>query len=537
MVKTLEVSVRDILQRESFKKATVFAGEKGLDNPVRWTHILETDQLESLINGNEFILTTGYGLQLDSPKGITYIQKLIEKKAAGLCIELGTHMKTIDPQIIELANQHHFPIVVFSHFVKFVNITQDIHSFIIGTHHEILKSVNRLSTTFNELSLLPNGIKKILEALYTHLGGKTLFLTKEGDSFYYPPETKKLERAILEMDKHPKIDSRSFLTLENENFIAIPVKSSGVTWGNLYVKVQADTLESSLYSVMDQATLAIAQIMLRNRTMEEREQNQEDKMVRDILYGKLTNADELKEVIPQSEKYDTYRLLLLQKKDVFEAEDAAWNEIQLQQAMLLKTTLKQQQFPSVISVGKNEIAILAFFNQQTAEQDKVNFHQTLQMIQQFHEEAIFIGEEYFFGVSQPSRDITKAHEGYREAKQVLFLQQAGIDASYLFEDIGLYQFLLNQSRHHLESYVANYLHPISSHDERTNSELLKTLEIYLSCNLSKKETAERLFIVRQSLYHRLNKIEELLGDRYLETDYRLALETAFKAKQLLSSYS
>src|SRR5699024_7570210 len=150
----------------------------------------------------------GYGLQLDSPKGSTYIQKLIEKKAAGLCIELGTHMKTIDPQLIELANQHHFPIVVFSHFVKFVNITQDIHSFIIWTHHEILKSVNRLSTTFNELSLLPNGIKKILEALYTHLGGKTLFLTKEDDSFYYPPETKQLKRAILELAKHPKIKTR-----------------------------------------------------------------------------------------------------------------------------------------------------------------------------------------------------------------------------------------------------------------------------------------------------------------------------------------
>lgn len=537
MVKTLEVSVRNILQRNSFQQATVIAGQNGLDTPVRWTHILETDQLESLINGYEFILTTGFGLQLDSPEGAMYIRKLIDKKAAGLCVELGAHVKTIDPQIIELANQHQFPIVIFSHFVKFVNITQDIHSFIIGTHHEILRSVNRLSTTFNELSLLPNGIKKILEALYTHLGGKTLFLTKEGDSFYYPPETKQLERTIHEMENHPKIDSKSFLTIEEESFLAIPVKSSGVTWGHLYVKVQEDTLESMLYSVMDQATLAIAQIMLRNRTIEEREQNQEDKMVRDILYGKITNADELKEVIPQAEKYDTYRLLLLQKKDIGESENAAWNEIQLQQAMLLKTTLQQQQFPSVISVGKSEIAMIGFFNQKNAEQDKVKFQQTLQTIQLFREEAIFVGEQYFFGASRPNRDITQAHDCYREAKQVLFLQQADIDASYLFEDIGLYQFLLNQSQHHLENYVTNYLHPISSYDERTNSELLKTLEIYLSCNLSKKDTAERLFIVRQSLYHRLNKIEELLGDRYLATDYRLALETAFKAKQLLAFYS
>ena len=537
MVKTLEVSLRDILQRDSFQHAVVVAGQSGLDVPVRWTHILETDQLESLINGHEFILTTGFGLQLHSPDGKTHMKKLIQKKAAGLCVELGTHVKTIHPQIIELANQHHFPIIVFSHFVKFVNITQDIHSFIIGTHHELLRLVNRLSTTFNELSLLPNGIQKILEALYTQLGGDTLFQTKDGDSFYYPPETKRFEQAIHETDHTAEIDQRSMLTLNKENFMVIPVKSSGVTWGHLYVKVQDGTLGSMLYSVMDQATLAIAQIMLRNRTIKERAQNQEDKMVRDILYGKITNADELQEIIPHSEKYDAYRLLLLHKKEVTEQDNSTWSEIQLQQAMLLKTTLKQQHFPSVISVGRKEIAIIVFINQETANQDKVTLRHALQTIRHFQETAVFIGEDYFFGVSRASQDIKQATECYQEAKQVLFLQQANIDVPYLFEDIGLYQFLLNQSPQHLEIYVTNYLQTLFSYDEQTNSELATTLEVYLSCNLSKKETAERLFIVRQSLYHRLSKIEDLLGDDYLETDYRLALETAFKAKQLLDAYS
>src|SRR5699024_12434910 len=105
------------------------------------------------------ILTTGFGLQLHSPDGATHIKKLIQKKAAGLCVELGTHVKTIHPQIIELANQHNFPIIVFSHFVKFVNITQDIHSFIIWSHHYLLRLVNKLYTTLNGMSFVDNGIK------------------------------------------------------------------------------------------------------------------------------------------------------------------------------------------------------------------------------------------------------------------------------------------------------------------------------------------------------------------------------------------
>lgn len=40
----------------------------------------------------------------------------------------------------------------------------------------------------------------------------------------------------------------------------------------------------------------------------------------------------------------------------------------------------------------------------------------------------------------------------------------------------------------------------------------------------KKDTAERLFIVRQTLYHRLEKIEQLLGSDFMQTEKRLALE-------------
>src|SRR5699024_3893514 len=182
-----------------------------------------------------------------------------------------------------------------------------------------------------------------------------------------------------------------------------------------------------------------------------------------------------------------------------------------------------------------EIAIIVFFNQETANQDKVKLRHALQTIHHFQETAVFMGEDYFFGVSRASQDIKQATECYQEAKQVLFLQQADIDVPYLFEDIGLYQFLLNQSPQHLEIYVTNYLQTLFSYDEQTNSELATTLEVYLNCNLSKTETSERLFIVRQSLYHHLSKIEDLLGNHYLEKDYRLALETAFKAKQLLDA--
>ena len=62
---------------------------------------------------------------------------------------------------------------------------------------------------------------------------------------------------------------------------------------------------------------------------------------------------------------------------------------------------------------------------------------------------------------------------------------------------------------------------IFTHCSRCTDE---TLKVYLHTNGQKKDTAERLFIVRQTLYHRLEKIEQLLGPDFMQPEKRLALE-------------
>lgn len=56
-----------------------------------------------------------------------------------------------------------------------------------------------------------------------------------------------------------------------------------------------------------------------------------------------------------------------------------------------------------------------------------------------------------------------------------------------------------------------FLHPLSAHDSETNSELMQTLRAYLDADGSPTKTAATLFIHRNSLSYRLNRIGELLG--------------------------
>ncbi|MEH7439006.1 helix-turn-helix domain-containing protein, partial [Neobacillus drentensis] len=89
----------------------------------------------------------------------------------------------------------------------------------------------------------------------------------------------------------------------------------------------------------------------------------------------------------------------------------------------------------------------------------------------------------------------------------------------------LYRLISQMSKHtDLQEIASEYLQPVIQYDQKYNGKLLETLKAYLECNGSKQETSNKLFIVRQTLYHRLQKLENLLGEDFMEHEKRIAIE-------------
>ena len=123
---------------------------------------------------------------------------------ACICIEVGTYYKEIPFEIIELADKHAFPFIIFEKTVKFVDITQDLHTFIINQHHQMLSQLDTLSRKFITLSLAPNGILKILQELNQFFRHNILFISDDTKPYYYPSEAKELDlyvRTHLEVSR------------------------------------------------------------------------------------------------------------------------------------------------------------------------------------------------------------------------------------------------------------------------------------------------------------------------------------------------
>lgn len=73
------------------------------------------------------------------------------------------------------------------------------------------------------------------------------------------------------------------------------------------------------------------------------------------------------------------------------------------------------------------------------------------------------------------------------------------------------------------------LWPLTAYDHEHNGDLLRTLGVYLATGCNASRAAETLFLHRNGLLYRLNRIEQLLDVSLGDTEVTLGLDLALRA--------
>lgn len=119
----------------------------------------------------------------------------------------------------------------------------------------------------------------------------------------------------------------------------------------------------------------------------------------------------------------------------------------------------------------------------------------------------------FAGIGKEYTNISLLRKSYLEALEVIRTAKfiGTLDhTSYEYEQLGVFRYLETISQHNNQSnYVNEDLHILKQKDRESQSNLLKTLEVYLEYNCKLKPTAEHLFIHTNTLKYRINQITEL----------------------------
>ena len=151
--------------------------------------------------------------------------------------------------------------------------------------------------------------------------------------------------------------------------------------------------------------------------------------------------------------------------------------------------------------------------------------------------SILAKEETFtLGVGKQTKSIRCLYKSYNQALSIQKLQKSKkIDPGICFyADLGIYKLLMGiEDKEILSEFYQNSIAPVIEYDEKNGSDLYETLRCYLKNNGSVKDTAQALFVHRNTINYKLNKIEELLDMDLSTNQARLTLTLGYMLKDML----
>jgi PucR family transcriptional regulator, purine catabolism regulatory protein len=149
-------TVGDLLGLDVVRRGSpqVVAGSSGLGARVRWVHVLELADVAHLLQGGEFVLTTGIALPAEPALLARYAADLAAAGVSALAVELGRrYVGALPSALVRAAADSGLTLIAFEREVPFVEITEAVHARIIDAQLEELRASERLHEVFTELSV------------------------------------------------------------------------------------------------------------------------------------------------------------------------------------------------------------------------------------------------------------------------------------------------------------------------------------------------------------------------------------------------
>ncbi|MBL0389460.1 PucR family transcriptional regulator [Tumebacillus sp. ITR2] len=537
MKKESLLTVEDVLKRPLFQHAEVVGGRQGLSRAIRWVHILESAQRGCFLDGGELVLSTGVGFGQDPEKWMAYLHELIQYKTAGLCVELGEFLSAVTPEMVELADHHRFPLVVFHQPVRFVEITLDLHELIVNLHTQALRALGRYAQRIQKLTLESLSLSSVLAHFQNVVHSQTFFLPTEGKALFAPAMPQSVQTEMRELLQGALGASESFgagiqsdgerggqglfSISERKQVLYQPVMTMGFEMGILGIVLFEREVDEFLSLTLDYTTTAVAQCLMRKMNVQEQTFDRQDRLVDEMLENKLLVEEDVRQLLQiQPSGTCGYRAVIV---EVFGGEEDVVSEEDL--LCVFRPVFSRSGFQAVLRV-KGQRFFLLLTDLLSYSEPRGRLQKAMAELERLTRQAFGAGSGIRYGVSRSSRQYAQAYWFFQEAEQVM--QVAGTD---FFEELGVYRLLLQVKEEHVSaSFVEDYLGPLLAYDREHGTQFVTTLRLFLDHYDSKQEAAHRLYVSRQTLYQRLEKIRELLGEDFLSSpEKRLCLSVALRA--------
>ncbi|MEK4487312.1 PucR family transcriptional regulator ligand-binding domain-containing protein [Psychrobacillus sp. FSL H8-0484] len=560
------LKVQDLLEIKAIDGLKIVAGVEGVQNHISIVNILENPDAFDWLSPNELLLSTGYIFKDNEELQNKIIKELSEINCAGLVIKMKRYFDKLPQNMIDEANKYGLPLLELPIGYTLSNVISIINEKASGRYDLLNRQTLDMHNLFFSITLEGGGISRISSMLSGTINNPILIVDKNWKLLHYsehednnfslqesldlksnkPIFTKEFIDTIPNNLNEMKKSIKRIYNLNGKKIICrvLPIAVSQDLYGYIIIWQTVRNLIEFDYIILQQASTIIALERIKAKEIEEVKLKIRHDFYDDLLSGKITSSETLQTLCDLhglNSNYMYYCMVInIEVKEVDKFEDMIIGKYKMDNiAQSCVEIVYEKSYKANGEITcfyrNNRIIVLVGQNE---ERQPISVSEAKQYATELHDElGKRIKKTFLIGIGQQYQEIKSLYKSFSEANEMIRLMQHMNEKNEVshFEDYSVYHLLdSNISSSELEDFFQKCLGKIYEHDKLHTTSYISTLENYFNNNQNVSETSKAMYLHRNTLIYRIEKIKEILNTDLKNSEELLRIQIALKIFRILN---
>lgn len=533
------MTVGKLLEEPIFQNLKVLNKKADLRREIFTVESTETPDVASYLPENTLLITTGMAFKENQAGLCEFILSLDRLPCAGLAIKLGRFIDRLEPEVIELADQLGFPLIQIPYHMTLGEVFQQLLAYIWDNQNGELTFALNTQKKFSALLLQGASAGVMMNNLGLVIKKPAALLNPFGE---VEAATHTCQKEYLRAAQNLFYDLSFYerKTDSFENFFHVskvkekvsiyPIQTVGKNPYYLYIfggEGKEDTMSGM---VIEQLVLVFGIFLYKNLYVRCNPLKQKEAILH-ILVNKH-----------KKERWSSAQLFTVGEK--YGLKPAAGYKIIL--ATLEPFGGREFDFLNLSHREERYILIYDWLNRKLQEKfhgDIIIFPETLtyqyvlliqgnyreleKVLEDYHEALLrFLKVSITFSFGNGVMELETIDNSYNTALESYQYGEEKENIPYIkyFKSTDANELFKMVSSEQIKGYCLYHLKGLTNPEDEMTLELRRTLKTYLDCRCSVTETANHMFLHRNTVKYRIKKCEEILGREIVDANYCFQLQ-------------
>lgn len=545
------ISLSKIISSGYLGESKFLTGKKLLERIVTKTNVIVDPDILEWSNAGEFILSTGYFFK-DSPIEVQkkIIREMAKIKVSALGIKVKPYLKSINQEVLDLAEALNFPMIAIDHNISFNDIMIPILQDIYDEQSKIIRKVEIIHKDNMNVVLKGGGVKDILKSLSKTMRNPIYVVDHHFEEVIEQSSLEK-DKALeireeiqkyFEGKKNNKMISKTtqrsiFINGKEIKQLMVPIMVKSNVYGHLITfGINHELTRFDILNLESSANV-MALEFLKRLSVQDVENKYKAEFFEDLI---SFDKKRIQKAIERSGHYGFYKdayYLVIQidvLNDIETIDKEYLAQVINKSIYLINLICKDKKRAFLISNKGSSINILIMYENDLKIKKRTmtlvkNINQVLKSkISNLHN-VIGVGRSYkgLDSVYKSLDDAVKSVEAYGNYSN---------DEIIFFEDLGIYKIFCHEElRDELVGFYNVNLKNLVAYDLKRDANLVKTLNMYFEKNGNLKKMSEALFTHYNTILYRMKRIQEICEIDINNRRERYDIETALEIHKIIDA--